>query len=145
MENFSRYRVLFDYVLNCKVKEPNWYLLDLMLIGNYVILHNQNFPNVKQSQCMTIRRIDCFPNFIKFSNYNFFIIMWGGKVFPGGFHKIRSMNPISFPARCLIVKLIGNNQSPLLFYLLWYVLFPWFVESAESRALWSVITWKYDP
>ena len=63
---------------------------------------------------------------------------WGNCIAEGDL-KIKSVKPISFPAKCFIVKLNSKRQSIHLFKRLWYVLFPWLGESAQRRALWSVI------
>ena len=59
----------------------------------------------------------------------------GGRAFPDEVLEIQSVNGITFPANCLIVKLNGSNRSTYFVGLLSYVLFPWFVEKAENRAL----------
>ena len=59
--------------------------------------------------------------------------------------EIRSIKPLSFPAKCFTVNLKGSSLSTKLVSLVWYVLFPRLLDNADNRALWSVITSKSDP
>ena len=73
--------------------------------------------------------------FLILATTNFLSHCDGVKTFPDRILEIKSVNPISFPAKCLIVKLKGNNRSTYLVNLLWYLEFTWFAERVESRTL----------
>ena len=56
----------------------------------------------------------------------------GLNALPDGIRELRSVNPKSFPAKCLNVKLNGRKQSNSLFIMLWSLYSPGLLKGQKG-------------